>query len=196
MLPSLEQAHALLIEAEVLNPGPWGDHSRVAAQAAQKIALACGMDGEKAYVLGLLHDIGRRFGVSHFRHVWDGYCFLNELGYDEPARICLTHSFSGIGRDEYIGSFDVPPEVEDKVFELLENIVFDDYDRLIQLCDSLAMPQGVVDMDVRMDDVARRYGRYPEDKRVRKHALKAYFEKKAGKNLYEMICEDRTLWGR
>ena len=49
----LEQAH----EA---NPGPWADHSRYVAQACYLIAQHCpNLDAEKAYLYGLLHDIGR-----------------------------------------------------------------------------------------------------------------------------------------
>lgn len=59
----------------------------------RKIASACGdMDVEKAYILGLLHDIGRKFGVRHLGHVYDGYVYMKSLGYDEVAKICLTHS--------------------------------------------------------------------------------------------------------
>ena len=64
-------------EAEALNPGPWGKHSRVAARCAEKIAENCdGLSPEKAYVLGLLHDIGRLFGVRHLGHVADGYAYM------------------------------------------------------------------------------------------------------------------------
>ena len=60
MLPTREEAKRLLQEGEYCNPGPWGNHSRIAGDCAQKIAQACGnLDSEKAYVLGLLHDIGR-----------------------------------------------------------------------------------------------------------------------------------------
>ena len=45
----------------LFNPGPWGKHCLTAAHCAEKIASACGdMDVEKAYILGLLHDIGRK----------------------------------------------------------------------------------------------------------------------------------------
>ena len=59
MYPDRKTAEALLTEAEPHNPGPWGDHSRTAAHCAEAIAAACGLDADKAYVLGLLHDIGR-----------------------------------------------------------------------------------------------------------------------------------------
>ena len=72
-LPSREVAEELLKEAETHNIGLWGNHSRNVAICAQKIADACCMDSEKAYVLGLLHDIGRKFGTRHLGHVYDVY---------------------------------------------------------------------------------------------------------------------------
>lgn len=60
MYPTIQEAERLLKEAAQCNPGPWENHSRVAAQCAKKIAEKCmGMNPEKAYVLGLMHDIGR-----------------------------------------------------------------------------------------------------------------------------------------
>lgn len=98
-------------EAEARNPGPWGNHSRMTAKCAEAIAAACGdIQLEKAYVLGLLHDIGRRFGVKHLAHVYDGYVYMLELGYVQVARICLTHSFSTHQLKDFIGHFDVTPE--------------------------------------------------------------------------------------
>ena len=95
MLPSKEEAERLLEEAYLKNPGPWREHSIVAAKCAQKIASACkGLNPGKAYILGLLHDIGRREGVTALAHVIDGYEYLMKLGYDEAARVCITHSFS------------------------------------------------------------------------------------------------------
>jgi len=109
--PTRTVAQDLLAEAEERNPGPWGNHSRTVAHCAEKIALACDdMDSEKAYVLGLLHDIGRRFGVRHLGHVSDGYSYMRALGYEDVARICLTHSFHNQSTDEYIGKFDTSDE--------------------------------------------------------------------------------------
>lgn len=59
MILTRSEAERLLREAESCNPGPWGNHSRIAAHCARKIAQECGLDPEKAYILGLLHDIGR-----------------------------------------------------------------------------------------------------------------------------------------
>ena len=185
--PNRAEAEALVREAECCNPGPWGDHSRIAAMCAEKIAAACGMDGEKAYILGLLHDIGRKFGVKHLGHVSDGYHYMMALGYPDAARICLTHSFSRPTLEVYIGKFDISPEDQAQLQQLLDALEFDDYDRLIQLCDCLAGSEGVMDMEARMADVKQRYGFYPQEKWDANMALKAYFEKKAGKDIYQIV---------
>ena len=185
--PTVEEAERLLREAESCNPGPWGNHSRVAAQCAKKIAAAAGLDEEKAYVLGLLHDIGRKFGIKHLAHVFDGYHYMQSLGYEDAARICLTHSFCCPKLDVYIGNFDIPQEQQNQLQTLLEQLVFDDYDRLIQLCDCLAGSEGVVDMEARMLDVKKRYGFYRQDKWDTNLWLKAYFEEKTGSNIYTIV---------
>ena len=146
------------------------------------------MDAEKAYVLGLLHDIGRKFGVRHLGNVSDGYRFMMSLGYDEAARICLTHSFNNHKLDEYIGKFDVSDEEMEMIKSELARTVYDDYDRLIQLCDSLAGAEGVLDIEDRMNDVKKRYGFYPQDKWDSNMRLKRYFEKKMEKDIY-LVCE-------
>lgn len=189
MLPTREEAMALIRDGLSNNPGPWGKHSLTAAHCAEKIAAACGdIDEEKAYVLGLLHDIGRKFGVRHLGHVSDGYRFMMSLGYDEAARICLTHSFNNHTVDEYIGKLDVSEEEMKMIKAELARTVYDDYDRLIQLCDSLAGAEGVLDIEDRMNDVKKRYGFYPQDKWDSNMRLKRYFEKKMKKDIY-LVCE-------
>ena len=69
----------------------------------------------------------------------------------------------------------------------LFHVIFDDYDRLIQLCDSLAGSEGGMDMEERMLDVKRRYGSYPQDKWDSNLRLKEYFEKRTGKNIYDVV---------
>lgn len=187
MYPAREEAERLLIEAEACNPGPWGNHSRVAAMCAEKIAAAAGMDKEKAYVLGLLHDIGRKFGVKHLGHVYDGYQYMKELGYDEVARICLTHSFSVPDLEVYIGNRDISDKQQEEIRAALAACVYDEYDKLIQLCDALAGADGVVPMEERMADIRKRYGSYPQDKWDANMALKSYFEEKAGEDIYCLV---------
>lgn len=190
MLPTREEAEEILKEAEECNPGAWANHCRVAAYCAEKIALACGdLDGDKAYILGLLHDIGRKFGARHLGHVSDGYSYMMSLGYDEIAQICLTHSFNNRTIDEYIGKFDTTEEELHQIQDALKITVMDEYDRLIQLCDALAGAEGVLNIEERMLDVKNRYGSYPQAKWNSNIDLMHYFEEKTGKNIYDVVGE-------
>ncbi len=181
MLPNKEQAFALLEEAYERNPGPWRNHSIVVAECAYTIAGRCdGMDEDKAYIIGLLHDIGRREGVTNMAHIIDGYRYLMELGYDEAARICITHSLADRDLNTYIGHRDVSDKDLQEIGSLMEGYEYDDYDRLIQLCDSIAFPDGPVKIEVRMNDVKQRYGSYPWSKWNKHIEIKEYFQKKSG----------------
>ena len=190
MYPTIEEAKALLIDAEKSNPGQWVSHSRTTAHCAEKIAQYSGMNAEKAYVLGLLHDIGRKFGVSHLRHVSDGYKFMMSLGYDDVARICLTHSFNQDKIEAYVGNFDASEEDTELIRTKLKEAVQDDYDKLIQLCDAIAGADGVMDIIDRMSDVKRRYGSYDPEKWQSNLHLKMYFEDKMGMDLYTAVEKD------
>lgn len=193
MLPTREEAMELVRDGLRSNPGPWGKHSLTAAHCAEKIVAACGdMNPEKAYILGLLHDIGRKFGTRHLGHVSDGYTYMKKLGYDEVAKICLTHSFNSQTVDEYFGKFDVSEEELRLIQTELAKVEYDDYDRLIQLCDSLAGAEGVLDIVERMGDVKKRYGSYPKEKWDANIALLHYFEKKMQQNVY-LVCGKDTF---
>ncbi len=188
MLPTREEAEQLLMEAEKCNPGAWGNHSRIAAKCAERIAAHCpGMDSEKAYILGLLHDIGRKFGVRHLGHVTDGYIYMKALGYDEAARVCLSHSFHKPELRFYIGKTDTTEAETALLLSALTEAKQDEYDDLIRLCDALAGTEGVMNIEDRMADVKRRYGLYPQEKWDANLALKAKFEEATGQNLYELL---------
>lgn len=191
MIPSRKQAEELLKDAENCNPGPWGNHSRIVAFCAEKIAENCeDLDSDKAYVLGLLHDIGRKFGIRHLGHVSDGYSYMMSLGYDEIAKVCLTHSFNNQTIKEYIGKFDTSDEETQQVNSALAAVVFDEYDRLIQLCDALAGSESVLKIEERMEDVRQRYGFYPQEKWDSNIKLKEHFERKTGRDIYSLVGND------
>lgn len=186
--PDRAEAERLLTEAVEINRGAWGQHSEIAALCAEKIAAACGLDSEKAYVLGMLHDIGRKFLVRDLGHIYYGYKYMLSLGYDQAARVCLTHSFPNQSLAIYIGKTDIPKEEADEVKNALSSTVFDDYDRLIQLCDALAGSEGVLDIEERMADVKRRYGNYPQAQWDKNLELKAYFEAKSrAGSIYDLL---------
>jgi len=189
-IPTRLVAERLLAEAEKMNPGAWVEHSRVVARAAEAIASRHPqLDQECAYALGLLHDIGRREGRSQGRHILDGYRYLLSMGYPEAARVCLTHSFPLPTIHVAVGEMDCPPEDIQFLSDFLAQVEYDEYDRLIQLCDALALPSGFCLIEKRLVDVAMRYGLglYTIPRWKRFLELQQQFERAIGGSIYALL---------
>ncbi|MBC2460322.1 HD domain-containing protein [Clostridium beijerinckii] len=189
-MPTLQEAEAFLYEAGELNPGPWVKHSMYVSKAAQMIAENCeGLDPYIASILGMIHDIGRRFGITGMRHILDGYNFLMEKGFYKVAKVCITHSFDCKDIKSAFGKWDCTKEEYEFVKQYLESNEYDDYDRLIQLCDSLAFTDGYCLIEKRMIDVALRHGinEYTTLKWKATFEIKEYFELKMGKSVYSVL---------
>ena len=190
MKPDRNAAELALEWAACSNPGLWVDHSRHVARACENIARRCvGMDAERAYVLGLLHDIGRYAGVSSERHLIDGYRCCMERGWDKTAQICISHAFMIQDIETSIGTFDMSEEDYLFMKMFVAGAAYDDYDRLVQLCDALALPSGFCLLEKRFVDVTIRYGVHPAtlDRWNKVLELKAYFEEKAGCSIYDLL---------
>jgi putative nucleotidyltransferase with HDIG domain len=189
-LPKLQEAKILLEEAGKLNPGPWISHSKYVAEAARLIAEETReLNSETAYIVGLLHDVGRREGVTDMHHIINGYNFLKEKGFDEPARICITHPFLVKEIECYSGKWDCSESELGFIKDYLRNIEFNDYDKLIQFCDAIAIPSGFCLIEKRMIDVALRYGINDLiiDKWKTTMGIKQYFESKMQKSIYTIL---------
>ncbi|HEX9018192.1 MAG TPA: HD domain-containing protein [Anaerolineaceae bacterium] len=189
-LPDRAEAEALLRAAEAKNPGPWAPHSRYVADGAYRLADCLpGLDAEAAWILGLLHDIGRDSGVSDMRHIIDGYRMMEALGYPGVGRICLTHSFplQDVRSMQY--NWDGAPEDMAFIGDYLDRITYDDYDRLIQLCDALALPDGFCLIEKRLVDVALRRGihEYTLPKWQAVFAIQRDFEQRIGQPIYALL---------
>lgn len=188
MLPSVDEALKELDIAEELNPGPWVKHSINVGVAAKNIAERVpGLDPEKAYIVGILHDIGRRVGIVDIpTHVFEGYKYCMEKGWDEVARVCMTHSYL-LMQDEF--NYDPSTEHEKAIKTYILNCHVDDYDRLIQICDSLAVDYGFVILEKRFVDVTRRYGIMEGYIKGWEEAfsIKEYFESKMGCSIYDVL---------
>lgn len=189
-IPTVAEAEKLLNEAEKLNPGRWVAHSRTAALCARAVAEKCGnLNPDCAYVLGLLHDIGRRQGVTGMKHILDGYKFMLSKGYEDSSRICLTHSFPYKNINAYSGQNDCSEDETRFVKAFVESTQYDDYDRLIQLCDAVAFPKSPVFIEKRLVDVVLRHGfnDYTVLKWQAIFELKDYFDKKTGRDIYKIL---------
>jgi HD superfamily phosphohydrolase YqeK len=188
VLPTKEISEIELSIAREMNPGPWIKHSINTGIAARNIAdKVKGLDAEKAYILGVLHDIGRRVGVvSISTHVYEGYTYAMSKGWNEVGKICMTHSYP-LMQKEF--NFDPDNEVDIAIKEYIMDCKCDDYDLLIQLCDSLATDYGFCILEKRFVDVTRRYGIW-ENTIARWNVtfeIKEYFEKRIGCSIYELL---------
>lgn len=190
MILNKETAILALKEASKTNPGPWTNHSRYVAKACKYIASRCNwLSAEQAYLFGLIHDIGRYAGVSSEKHLIDGYRYCMERGWEKAAQICISHAFMIQDINTSIGTFDVSEEDYLFMKQFIENAVYDDYDRLVQLCDALALPTGFCLLEKRFVDVTIRYGFHPStiDRWKKILDIKSYFEKEIGCSIYALL---------
>lgn len=73
--------------------------------------------------------------------------------------------------------------------QYLEEIEYDDYDKLIILCDALADAQGFCILEKRFVDTTRRYGIYPftVERWNQTYQYKEYFEEMMGTSIYTVL---------
>lgn len=190
MILNKENAEMELKKAEVSNPGDWVKHSYYVALACETItAHTDDLSKDLAYCYGLLHDIGRYPGRTSEKHLIDGYRYCMNLGWDKAAQICISHAFMIQDIHTSIGTFDVSKEDYTFMEQFVKNAVYDDYDRLVQLCDSLALPTGFCILEKRFVDVTMRYGFHPYTiarwKKIL--AIKDYFDEKSHCSIYELL---------
>ncbi|HOV13372.1 MAG TPA: HD domain-containing protein [Spirochaetota bacterium] len=190
-IPTKDEADFFLQEAKTLNDGKWIDHSKNTGIAASILAkYTTDLDPDAAYILGILHDIGRRFGKMQLAHIMKGYRFMSALGFDDVARINITHTFPIKDVNIIVAKWDCDDNEVLFVKDYLDKIdEYNDYDRLIQLADYLSLHNGFTILEKRMIDIGFRYG--VDEKTLIKwkdvFRLKEYFDKKIGKNIYLLL---------
>lgn len=166
----------------------WVLHCLYSGMAAGRIAEKLGLDSDYAASLGYVHDIGRR--ISHPKHIIEGYNYLKALGYNNEARICLTHSF--IYNDITLAAGPFPSnKAYQAITEHLNEEECNTYDNIIQLCDLFCLETGFTTLEKRILDISIRKGVFPCSKRHFNKAieLKEELEDKMGCNLYELFPE-------
>lgn len=115
----------------------------------------------------MLHDIGRGIHQDG-RHITDGYELLVDLGWEEEAVACLTHSYFNGGRyafddvacngfylDEN-GNPHIPEEEKDDLTEFLENYEYTAYDTILNVADLMATSSAIVSPKDRIADIDSR----------------------------------------
>ena len=172
----------------------WDRHSRNVATVAERIAGACGMDADKAYALGLLHDIGKSVSTpdENMTHHLTGYDVLIAEGMPEAARIAITHTFyEGQEMDHFWDIMARNGYAERTQKLLAEYQPFDDYDRLVQLADNMATSWGITTVENRFCDIITRHLLPNPGKNVNALCgLRDYFSEKCGQNVYSLFRSD------
>lgn len=166
-------------------------HTLGVAGAAEKIAAHIGaMNGEKAYIFGLLHDYGKRINERKENkfHGREGYEQMLILGYPDIAQICLTHTFP----DKHFkdDQYDYPKEWIDWARKKLAETVYTDYDFLIAFCDKLFEACEMVSIEKRIRGIVERYGLSEMQRELlyeESMNLKQYFDAKIGEDTYRIL---------
>ncbi len=191
-----QTAYELLTEGIITNErdlsedkNRWIMHCIYTGIAAGRIVERLQCDADYAKALGYIHDIGRR--ISHPKHPTEGYFYMRDLGYDEEAMICLTHSFIDNDITKAAGPF-LPEEayniVQPHLFKNSPSI----YDSIIQLCDLFCLETGFTTLEKRILDISTRKGVVPGSFEHFQSAinLKQRLEKSMGNiSLYSLFPE-------
>lgn len=129
-------------------------HSKTVANAAKLISQNIkGLDPEKAYNYGLLHDIGKFYlnKSESYKHPRKGYELL-KTDYPEAANICISHAFPDFNSYGHILNYCQQDRDEATyVFNVLKTIEKTDYIDLIQLCDKLSGLDNFVSIEAKLD---------------------------------------------
>ena len=197
IIPSRTEAENILTEAQARNNNHWSaplaEHCRVIARFAETVAKKCALDADRAYIFGLLHDIGRYEEPPGDYHVFGGYTLMKAKGYDAVARICLSHSFPlqdirAYGGGGYKGA----PDETDVIKTFLTEVTYNDYDKIIQLGDAVGKPEGVCLIEVRQFDIIQRHGF--DDFTLKKWdaiiSLKKYFDELCNMDIYDLFYDE------
>lgn len=120
--------------------------------AKQTLSSPHPLDPDTAYILGLIHDIGRIKDETKTKvpHGLEGFHFLIKSGLKELAPISLTHNF--ISKEIKQEDFPVynPKQIRE-VQNHLSAIEYNDYDRLIQLADLFSRGDEILSIQERIN---------------------------------------------
>jgi len=121
---------------------------------------------------------------------------LKEQGYGEFSRICITHAFITSDVTNTIGEYDITNDEYDFIRRYLVEIEFDEYDKLIQLADSMALPDRIVLAETRMMDVCLRYGMDEKALENTKgiYLIQMEIEEKLGHSIYKLFPEIKKTY--
>lgn len=151
-----------------INTSSWINHSLNVGLCARTLATGLeNVDPNTAFVLGILHDIGRKFKTD-MQHTVYGYEYLVSKGYPNEALICLTHSHiygercannepAVPGWSCINGQSVWDPTIEtDDLTKFLKQQNYTVYDSLLNIADIMATNDAILPVYDRLQDIATR----------------------------------------
>ena len=167
-------------------------HSVFTAHLAKVIAQNARLDATKAFLFGIMHDVGKFFvdKTGKYKHPRIGYELL-KAEYHDIAKICLTHPFVDFKSARYVLIYCRDDQTEaNKLSKLLAQTELDDYVELIQICDKLSSATGYVKLETK-------FAWYKEKQKIdeecfnsnleKLNAIKNKFESRIGKSIYDFM---------
>ncbi|MCX7773193.1 MAG: HD domain-containing protein [Clostridia bacterium] len=146
-----QQALELLKSFDIKEGHDWDRHciqvGAIANRLAQALKPFVDIDPDRVRLMGLVHDFGRSVTHCPYRHAYEGYKLMKELGEDHLARICACHS-NGTYREEELPEYGLKPE--DFFVTCLE-------EKLIFIADNLESHGRVVRQQERLEETIKRY---------------------------------------
>ncbi len=192
---SIERAYNFLEDAPRKNKELWIKHSVNVAIVAERLAEQLKLNSKKAYVLGLVHDIGRR-KKEHvgLRHIIEGYHFLEEQGYEEEARVCLTHTFyaRNLVKPNLIkANTNLTRNEIEFISQYINKNGFNLYDKILQIADNMGSATGINTIERRRTESMLRYGITDVSEKNLRGIFKVQneIEEKLGFSIYKIFPE-------
>jgi hypothetical protein len=146
-----DEAFAILKSFRVEPGHDWDRHCICVGDIAYSLAVELSkhidIDADETRVMGLVHDFGRSVSQDPYRHAYEGYRLMKQLGFDRYARICVCHS-NGTYKPEDIGEYGLKPE--DFFIETLQ-------EKLVFMGDSMEFHGRIIRHDKRIYETVERY---------------------------------------
>ena len=176
------------IENIVINSNEyWAIHSKLVANNMKRLANRLKLDSIKAYYLGLFHDIGRMYHLDDFSHLYKGFDYLlGKLDFSY-AKVCITHAYPIKNVYSFNGEI-TDNSMKEFIIKFLDEVVYDDYDLLIQLCDSISTDK-VITIEDKYDNLKKKnkVNSFTNDKLKKLNEIKNYFDKILNDDIYKIL---------
>lgn len=137
----------------------WKKHSLQVAHGSEILAESLSLSKEEAFVNGLLHDIGKAINPNPKKHAIAGYELLKKETFLSAAQTALTHDFPEKNLQFSLDDGLIDDNEMERLQKIFAKIDYRLIDKIVQIIDVIAMPDGFVLMEKRMLNAVMRCGK-------------------------------------